>query len=160
MAGAGLKISTDDAEFERAMGGMLDRLTNLEPLMKIVGAIMVASVQRNFEEGGRPGWAPHSETTRKRRGEGARVLVDQGFAGGMLGSISAQADERSVTIGTNKIQGAVQQKGAKRGAFGTTMRGAPIPWGDIPARPFLMVQSEDYAEMAAAVGEYLTGGSQ
>ncbi|MBF0531034.1 MAG: phage virion morphogenesis protein [Deltaproteobacteria bacterium] len=30
-----------------------------------------------------------------------------------------------------------------------------IPWGDIPPRPFLMVQSEDWNEIKAAVRDYL-----
>ncbi|MEW6265304.1 MAG: phage virion morphogenesis protein [Thermodesulfobacteriota bacterium] len=33
----------------------------------------------------------------------------------------------------------------------------PIPWGDISARPFLMIQNEDWSEIGRQIHEYLLG---
>lgn len=32
-----------------------------------------------------------------------------------------------------------------------------LPWGDIPARPFMLVQDEDVADMTEAISDYLIG---
>lgn len=179
---AGVAVKVDDAEFVAWLNQVTERLSNLEPLLRIMGATVQASIQRNFEEGGRPAkWASHSKTTIKRRGAGAKILTALGFAGGLLGSINYQVDQGSVSVGTNKICAAVQQFGAKQGQFGSmlvrvrgherTRRGKTVwvgdyvretffPWGDIPARPFIAIQAEDKTEMVAEVREYLGKGSQ
>lgn len=36
-------------------------------------------------------------------------------------------------------------------------RKVKLPWGDIPARPFLMVQKQDWDEIREALGEYFLG---
>jgi phage virion morphogenesis protein len=160
VAGASITVDSNTRQVRDLVAELRGKLEYMTPLMKIIGAIIQASVQKNFEEGGRPKWAPLSPVTLLRRKSSGGPLVVQGFAGGLLGSISYKATERKVTIGTNKIYGAVQQFGAGKGAFGQTSRGAPIPWGDIPARPYLMVQDEDWTEIGAEVKEYLVGSRQ
>ena len=46
-------------------------------------------------------------------------------------------------VGSTRIYAGAHQFGARRGACGTNKKGAPIPWGDIPARPFLGVSDAD-----------------
>jgi phage gpG-like protein len=52
-----------------------------------------------------------------------------------------------VSIGTNVIYAPTHQFGARQGQYGryATRRrtSIPIPWGDVPARPFLGVSAED-----------------
>lgn len=60
-----------------------------------------------------------------------------------------------VVIGTNLIQAAVMQHGAKKGEFGKTKRGAPIPWGDIPSRAFLGISEGDKTMIMEIVAEHL-----
>ena len=62
-----------------------------------------------------------------------------------------------VEIGTNKIYAAVMQFGAAKGAFGTDAGGSSIPWGAIPARPFLGISDQDRTNIAATVDEWLEG---
>ena len=47
------------------------------------------------------------------------------------------------------------QFGARYGAFGTISRGGSIPWGNIPARPFLGISDTDRSNIAATVEEWL-----
>jgi phage virion morphogenesis protein len=173
---AAVSISDNDAQVQKLLGRIYRRSGDAIPAMKIIGQIVRTSVIRNFEKEGRPNkWAPLSETTLKRRKKGGGILRVKGMAGGLMGSINVKASSRTVVIGTNKIYAATHQFGAKKGEFGRVpvarrlgkggRSGAtvytkgwlmPVPWGDIPARPFLMVQDEDWTEMKEALTDYIT----
>ena len=43
---------------------------------------------------------------------------------------------------------------------GKTRRGAPIPWGDIPARPFVGLSSEDKEAVLETIAEALERAAQ
>ena len=58
-------------------------------------------------------------------------------------------------IGSPRIYASTHQFGAKKGAFGQTARGAPIPWGDIPACLFLGISDDDGNYIIDAVGDFL-----
>jgi len=176
MSGAAITVKTDARAVEKLLGRIQKNLGDLTPVMKIIGSTIRTSIIRNFEKSGRPRkWKRHSKTTEKRRGKGAKILMAQGLAGGLAASINYQADKKSVEIGTNKVYGAVHQFGAKKGSFGMVTanikahlrkgtkvkahtRKMKLPWGDIPARPFLMIQDEDWTEIRAALNDYITGG--
>jgi len=172
MSGAAITVKIDNREIKKLLARIQKNLGDLTPAMKIIGSIIRTSIIRNFEKSGRPKWAKHSRTTEKRRGKGAKVLMAQGLAGGLAASINYQAGKKSVKIGTNKIYGAVHQFGAKKGSFGSVAasikehlrkgvkvkahtRKMNLPWGDIPARPFLMVQNEDWTEIRAALNDHI-----
>ena len=181
MAGAGIEYRVDDDQVRKILQQIQKRLGDLTPAMKKVGSTVRSSIVRNFEKGGRPvKWAKHSETTKKRRGTGAKILRQQGFAGGLMGSVKYKASRDRVVIGTNKEYGAVHQFGAKKGSFGRFVidvgpyarrlkggktvqvkkhqRNVKLPWGDIPARPFIMVQDEDWKEIKTELNEYVIMG--
>lgn len=178
MAGVSINMGIDDREVKTLLGVIKRRTKNLTPAMKLIGAIGRTSIVRNFEKGGRPDpWAPLSETTIARRGEGAKILRDKGFRGGLVQSIIYKAEANRVTIGTNRIYAAVQHFGAEKGEFGTRTvsigaffrrskkgkrykvrahtRKMVFPWGDIPARPYLMIQDGDWPKMRASLLDFL-----
>lgn len=177
MSGAAISVKVDDKKVSELLGRIRRNLGDLRPAFKIVGATVRTSVIRNFEKSGRPKrWKKHSKTTKARRGTGAKVLMVQGLGAGLAGSIHYKAGSDRVTVGTNKIYGAVHQFGAKKGSFGEFVfrvrehlrkgrkvkahtRTAKLPWGDIPARPFLMIQDEDWVEIRAALNDYITGAA-
>ena len=177
MSGAAIKVTIDDREAKELLGRIQKNLGDLTPPMKIIGSIARTSIIRNFEKSGRPKkWKKHSKVTEKRRGKGAKILMKEGMGAGLAGSIHSKADKESATVGTNKIYAAVHQFGAKKGSFGTVIadvrkhlrkgvkvkahkRKMKLPWGDIPARPYLMIQNEDWPEMTAALGDYILGGT-
>jgi phage virion morphogenesis protein len=181
MSGAMIDVRIEDKEIRETLNLLGRRARNLKPAFSLIGEIVRTSIVRNFEKSGRPReWKGHSETTEKRRGKGAKILQDQGAAGGLSGSIKWKASADKVKIGTNKVYGAVHQYGAKKGSFGIVAvniqshlrkavsgksykvkahtRKVSLPWGDIPARPFLMVQDEDWTEILAALNDYLMEG--
>ena len=73
----------------------------------------------------------------------------------MRSQIFFNAGDDWVEWGSNAIQSAVMQFGAGKGAFGTTSRGGPIPWGDIPARPFLGLSDEDRTAIVQTIEDWL-----
>ena len=175
MSGAAITVKVDDKQVKELLGRIQKNLGDLTPAMKIIGSTIRTSIIRNFEKSGRPAkWKKHSKQTEDRRGKGAKILMAQGFAGGLAASINYRAHKKSVEVGTNKIYGAVHQCGAKKGSFGAVVakikahlrkgvkvkaheRKMNLPWGDIPARPFLMVQDEDWTEIRAELNDYIIG---
>jgi phage virion morphogenesis protein len=151
MAGTALGLTIDDKQLQQSISAIIKRMGSPEPALEIIGATVKASVQRNFEVGGRPeGWEPLSPATMAQK-KGGGVLVQQGYAGGLLGSINVAVDKDQVRIGTNKIYAAIHQFGGKAG---------PGRKVSIPARPFLMVQDEDWDEINAALQDYLLSGKE
>ena len=180
MADTMIDVKIEDHGVKELLGKIQRRTQNLTPAMNIIGQIVRTSIVRNFEKAGRPKkWKKHSKTTENRRGKGASILRAENH---LMNSIHPKAHKNSVVIGTNRIYAAVQHFGAKKGEFGTfsitqqvkehvrkingksqkvrahnRTRKMSVPWGDIPARPFMMVQKEDWDEIRAALSDYITG---
>jgi phage gpG-like protein len=76
----------------------------------------------------------------------AKILRDSGV---LQDTIRYQLKDggRAVAVGTNRIYAAAQQFGMKRGYAGSDRHGRPIPWGDIPPRPFLGIAAADREEI-------------
>lgn len=177
-----VSIKTDDSGVYRLLRQIEKRLGNLKPAMSLIGEIVHGSIQQNFEEGGRPRrWRPLSPVTiaqRRRLGKWpGRILVRSGVAGGLMGGISYRPYKDRVELSANKVYAATHQLGARRGQFGRVAatvrehirrmkdgrtvkvkahtRRMLVPWGDIPARPFMAVQTEDWDEIRESMLDYL-----
>ena len=163
MADNTVKI-TGEKRIAELLSQLHDRMTTgKKPLMNDIGETVLESIQENFQQQGRPKrWdslskkttIPHRERTNRWPGN---ILNREGTSG-LLGSIAQQPTDDSVAVGTNKIYATTMHYGAKKGAFGKTRRGAPIPWGDIPARPFMMLQSNDVDAIKQSILSFMTGG--
>lgn len=96
-----------------------------------------------------PAWSEHYADTRHG---GHSLLMGEGH---LLDSIAYVADDDGAEAGTNMIYAGVLQFGASQGEFGRTGRGAPIPWGDIPARPFVGLGDDDMAEIEGVMDDWV-----
>lgn len=156
---AGITITLDDTEFSRWLTQTLGRITHLEDALKEVGEILVQSTQNRFGTKIAPGgaaWAPNSPVTVAIKGHGSQL---RGKSGALGDTIHYQLDgTKAVEVGSNMIYAAVQQFGQPKGASGRTRRGAPIPWGDIPPRPFVGVSQEDEDRITEIMADYLLPG--
>ncbi len=176
MAGVTLTVRADQRQLQDLLRRLIDKYGNLLPVMRPLGELIRTSVVRNFEEAGRPRWARLSPVTIARRGGSNRPLRVQGFAGGLMGSINAQPAAKSVVVGTNKIYAAVHQFGAPKGSFGTVVANVPshtrrtrsgsttvrahtrrasLPWGNIPARPYMEIQDSDWPNIIRLLENHL-----
>lgn len=160
----GVAVSVDCVEVTLALSRLAKRLGDLRPAMAEIGAAMVNAKDLGFRAESDPwgkAWAPLSAVTFARRRKGSkRILRDTGH---LQDSIAYTADGDSATMGvgvgvsTNVKYAGTHQFGARMGEYGRysqvsrrskfkegdfrrnagTVKGFPIPWGDIPARPFL-----------------------
>lgn len=159
-----------DELFER-----LAKLKNLRPLLSEIGEIVRTSVMRNFEEQRSPegvSWRP----SKRAATEGGQTLILHGI---LRNSIHVQVTGDTVEVGTPVKYGVTHQFGAKAGEFGnilavvrshirTSIKGKEykvkahtrrmlIPWGDIPARPWLGVRDEDWQDIRETILRYVGG---
>lgn len=164
-----VRITFTDDDLTAALARVADALSDTTPLMQDIGEFMVKSTNDNFATGTDPNgtpWAPRSQTTldayaARKDKPGPRPLI--GPTKSLSSTISYEADTDGVSWGSNMIYAAVQQFGAEAGEFGARIgvnkKGRryfmPIPWGNIPARPFLGVGEDDLTSLTEIVSEYL-----
>ena len=154
-------LEINDSEINTALSRLARAVTDLTPVMQDIGEEMVASTRERFIAGVSPegaAWAPKSQTTidaYKRRGKKVDPRPLWGPSGDLSKLFSAHANPDVVIWGTNVIYAAVMLFGAAKGALGRTSRGGPVPWGSIPARPFLGVSDEDRIGILAALEDWL-----
>lgn len=139
-----ISVKIEDGEVRSMLRGIAERTGNLTPAMKIIGAIIKDSVLKNFMVGGRPKWRPSKRAMK----EGGRTLVDKAI---LQNSINPKAFSDRAEVGTNVIYSAIHQFGGKAG------KGHKV---NIPARPFLMVQDEDWTEIKAALTAHILKGAK
>ena len=152
MAGArtDIRIEIDDADVRAMLREALARVENLRPAMREIGEVLLSSTKDRFADTTGPDgqrWAENRATTLARK-SGTRPLTDSGILGG---TIAYQLDPsgNAVSIGTNRIYGAMQQ-------FGGTRQMWPHLWGDIPPRPFLGISTDDRDQILTILRDHLT----
>lgn len=151
-----IHLELDDRELRRALDALAARLGDMSPALDRIGQRLVEGTRTGIEAGkdwaGRP-FAPNSPTTLlKKRGD--RPLIDSGIFKNVRLAHHVQGS-RSVLVAAGGVQAATLQFGAKRGQFGKTRRGAPIPWGDIPARPYFPDDKAAQEPALATLTDYL-----
>ncbi|MBN2628940.1 MAG: phage virion morphogenesis protein [Rhodobacteraceae bacterium] len=154
------EINTSFAE--AALLALEAALTDMTPVMNDLGELLTTSTKDRFPKGIAPSgakWAPKSQTTLNRYGARKSNRVDVRPLFGPSGLLSQlifhEADASQVSWGSNLIYSAVMQFGAAKGAFGTMSNGSPIPWGNIPARPFIGVSADDEVNIIATLEDWL-----
>lgn len=153
---AGTFIQVDDENARKALAELARLIDNQEPALRDIGAYLERSHDERFAAGEAPDgskWAPLSESYRAIKPQHRdKVLVLEGH---LRDSLHYQIEGDGLLFGTDRVYGAVHQFDAEKGSFGTTKRGSPIPWGDIPARPFLGLSDADREEIAAILEEHI-----
>jgi phage virion morphogenesis protein len=158
--GASIHLDLNTDAVAGALARAAARSANMHPLMEMLGAAILSSTQQRFlDEVGPDGqkWPP---SIRVQLG-GGNTLRDTGR---LFQSLTYQADESSVEVGTNLIYAGVHQFGATIRAKST--RGLRFRVGDrfvtrksvqVPARPFLGIDDADRYEIAIIVEDWLSG---
>ncbi|MHB1059812.1 MAG: phage virion morphogenesis protein [Rhodanobacter sp.] len=165
--------SGDSGQGKTLLGDFAARVSDLKPLHERIAMLMAAAIRENFDAGGRPTKWKQSKRAKGQRGQ---TLRDTNR---LMNSITSKGDAAKAVAGTNDVRAAVLHFGAKKGSFGTVQaavrahirvikgkeqkvrahsRKQPMPWGNIPARNFVLLQNEDIGEIKNMVGAYLTGG--
>lgn len=157
------RIVFNGAPVVQALREAQQRLANMEPAYQDIGEQLVLSTKKRFAEGRAPdgsAWAPKKPSTiehYRRLGHPADPRPLHGPSKRLSNEIAAFANAAGVEVGSNLIYSGVMQEGAAKGAFGTTSRGRPIPWGTIPARVWLGLSDQDERDILDIVDEHLGG---
>lgn len=160
---AAITITVDDREVRALLARIKSRLGSTKPLMGVIAETIRTSVERNFAASGRPRWTPSARV----RDEGGQTLSDTGR---LRRSFTVQAGDGWAAVGTNVAYAAIHQFGGKtkphiirpkkakalKTPYGF-FKSVKHPGSEIPARPFLMVQDEDWDEIKATINDFLTG---
>ena len=162
----------------------VNRGQNLSPILGKVGFDLAESSMQRFNTATSPDgqpWAPNSALTLARysrlfaknadgslkKASVARLANKKpgtGETGLLKSTVSYQVPaEDTVSIGSSLPYAGTFHYGAKSGEFGfgmyATRQGSfPIPWGNIPARPFLGLSSADKINVAELIRSYMLEG--
>lgn len=173
-----LDLKLDDSVILSKLQQVKQKVGKLKPVMAEIGDELLESTKQRFETSTGPDgekWAPNQESTltkmlsktkgnyKKKGGlsaKGARRVAGKkpliGESKALSGTIRYRASSNQLELGSSLIYSRVQHYGAGKGAFGSTKRGTPIPWGDIPARPYLGFSDEDKSTILEILESYLS----
>jgi phage virion morphogenesis protein len=173
MAGATIEIKVQDAAIQGMIQQLLARLGDLTPLMRDIGEIIQERSMQSFATGTAPDGSRWKPSWRAKRTGGQTLILDEI----LKGSIHVRPGKDQDKVGTPVKYAAVHQFGAARGSFGTVRanvkahsrktkkhgvqqvrahtRRMQLPWGDIPARPFLGVNQRDWNDIRSSIMRYI-----
>lgn len=160
----GIEFQTD-GEIQQIFRRLREAAVDLAPAFREAGEALAETTKQRFESATAPdgsAWAPNTPVTVQRflnrtkgnfrrdgglSAQGSRRLAGKkpltGESKSLRTTIRYRADGNGVEVGSPMIYAATHQFGASQGQFGRTRRGGPIPWGDVPARPFLGLAADD-----------------
>ena len=156
-----MTINLDTSELERVLHNAANHLTHTAPLMEDISRALLSETMMNFQFGGRPAWAGLSPLTIARRRGGAGAILQD--SGNLRDTITISHTDDTASVGSNLKKAPTLQFGAKQGEFGRSDRNTPLPWGDIPARPFIPmdkngdISHDGFLVVREVVNGYLAG---
>ncbi len=169
-----IDVEIKDKEVKRLFTRLKKNATDLKPAFREIGEIVRSSVIRNFQAGGRPDkWkatktgsvysAYRGRGKKKRKVYTLKGSLTKGYARYRAGkktlidkarlqnSITARAQSDRVVVGTNVIYARIHQLGGEAG------RNRKVK---IPARPYLLVQEEDWTPIKDRLRGFLMKGAR
>lgn len=159
-----IDLTLDDRDLTAALSEAIRGGQDLTPAMRSIGEPLVNSTRERFRDEEAPDgtrWAELSDVTKKRpEYPGKNILTQEGFLGGA--SIFSDAGPDFVEVGSTSKKANVLHFGAKAGEFGGRLTSLPgrsffqkIPWGDIPARPFVGLSDADETIVRREILDYI-----
>lgn len=150
---------------------------NPRPMLLEIGEDLLASTKQRFSTSNAPDgskWAANSPVsvsrylmgrsglTTKKGGLTAKATRLIGNKKPLIGrskmlshTIDYQVRQAMLLVGSPMVYASTQQFGAEKGEFGTNKRGGSIPWGNIPARPFLGLSHADVQAILQIAAKHL-----
>ena len=150
-----IEVKLDSTQVLKALETLSKASASPRPALLAIGEDLVKSTKNRFNESRGPdgkAWAPNSPATLKRK-RGTKPLVGEGI---LRDTISYAEGGNILTIFSPMEYAATQQFGAIKEQYGRgKTRNFPIPWGNIPARPFLGISNDDEKMIIETVSDYL-----
>ena len=171
MANTRITVEVNNQRALDAIGHGIGKLEKPHELMRLVAGNMLAAVEDNFEDEGRPKWTGLQAGTiaqRERSGHWPGKILQR--SGRLKNSITQYWDDRQAVVGTNVIYAAIQHFGGKTKSHtikpknkkalafgGRVLRSVKHPGSNIPARPFLALTKQDLDDLVQDVNGWYAG---
>jgi len=139
-----------DKEFLAGMQRLVDRADNPNPVLKAIGEDLVESTKKRFETATAPddtSWDDNSKTTQAIKGRNQPLI---GETHQLMNSINYQLHGTDTVLIGSPMEYAAMQN------FGGQKQDYPPLWGDIPARQFLGISTEDETNILDTIADYLS----
>ena len=166
------KYTIKDLEARTALEDLAGKLSKPVKALRECGLVLLRSVAKTFKLGGRPvKW----KASARAKMAGGKTLIDTAR---LMRSITMDVKKNALTVGTNVKYARIHQLGGKIAKNVTVKKhwrymdqafGKPVPARnvlvskhqrdmklEIPARPFLAIQSADMRIFQRIFGDYLT----
>lgn len=148
------KVRVNEGGVSRVLSRLLLTDTKRRSMLDQLGRQAVEQTQYRFIEQKSPTGVPWKPSKRALKNPAKPTLLDSLK---LLNSIEYVISGDGFEVGSNLPYAATMNFGAKKGQFGSMSNGNPIPWGDIPARPFLGVSAEHKVKMTDVINKFLRG---
>jgi phage gpG-like protein len=143
----------------------LDIRSFKEPLTKAVKDVVIPSIQKNFEAGGRPKWQKLAPMTVERKGGDTTILRSSGALQRGMKSLNIWTIGKNYAVlqdlPDNIWYGKVHQAGLGNTSKALKIVGqkqtVKISDGGIPARPFVVLQKADERDITSIFRHWLDG---
>lgn len=161
MAGIALHLTGDELGFDSALEHVIAAADDSTPLMSAIGGQLTKSAMTRIDRTNVDPDGVQWAMSRRVQNKGGKTLLKTHL---LRNSIHYEAGKDFVEVGSDVIYSAVHQLGAAVGAFGRwehfgpdgTKTSKPLPFGDIPARPYLGVSNEDRSQIENLVQIYFS----
>jgi len=146
-----VQVQWDDAEIIRALQNLQNlqnSVGNISTPLKEIGEDLVKSTKKRFETSTGPDgarWSSNTASTLSHK-DGDKPLVGETHR--LQREISWDVSGDELSVGSAVEYAAIQQ-------FGGTKTDFPNLWGDIPARPYLGISSQDERTILETIRNYL-----
>uniref|UniRef100_A0A6M3KRQ1 Putative tail protein n=1 Tax=viral metagenome TaxID=1070528 RepID=A0A6M3KRQ1_9ZZZZ len=173
-----LDVKIDDRDLHNVLQRIRQRFGNLKPALRIIGETVQASIQQNFEAGGRPEkWVDLAEATKKARAAKRKWPGQILVVTGLMKKITYQVEDDRVTLTAGSEYAAAHHFGVdktvqvsahsrRRRSYDVSRDRKKVASGvvfvkghsrhmKLPARPFMMLQNEDWPEINESLAEHL-----
>lgn len=152
-----IQTKVDNQRVLGALNGLMKRAGDVRPALQDMGEYFIESTKRRFASKVGPdgnNWEDNADQTVLRKGRNDPLI---GESRRLANEIHYRASATSLEWGSSLVYAGMQQFGGLKAAY-------PHLWGNIPARPFLGMSSEDEAMALEILQEHLAepliGGGQ
>lgn len=143
-----IQTRVDNQRVLDALNGLMKRGQDVRPALQDMGEYFIESTKRRFATKTAPDgtrWKENADVTALRKGHDDELI---GESGRLANEIHYRATATTLEWGSSLAYAGMQQNGGLKAAY-------PHLWGDIPARPFLGISSEDEAMALEILQEHL-----
>lgn len=169
-----ITVAVDTKQIDELLAKVMARTRNAMPAMRVIGEIVRSSIRENFRAGGRPARWKRSARAKEQSGQ---TLRDRNI---LYNSFTVKATGSKVEVGTNVKYAAAHHFGVSKTvsqrvrehvrrvsqAFGKPVEPRKVTVAAhnrtmkmrLPARPFMLVQDEDWDDIRDVLGKFIIEG--